>query len=128
MSKPKYKVGDKFKSSVGIHEVFGALESASGDVYYWVDDDGDRECTTCHEGALDGWEKIEPFFEEGVTYAHRSTVESLSVYATWKIVKVYELDRKRHVFALYERPDGYRSMVIFNGKYSEMEEVAWDSE
>lgn len=73
MSEPKYKIGDKFKDSTGaIHEILSVITTRSGEVKYWVDDNGDRDPWSTGELAVSRWEQISSFFEIGKTYQFNS--------------------------------------------------------
>lgn len=119
MSVPKYKVGDKFQSSMSVREILAVSVTAHGEVKYWVDDDGDRDPYTVTESQVDAWEKIEPFFEIGKTY-----IFNRSTFDKYKVVDVREVDGRKYAWGEFRPGNAFDSMTTLDKyNFTQMTEV-----
>lgn len=106
MSEPKYKIGDKFKDSTGaIHEILSVITTRSGEVKYWVDDNGDRDPWSTGELAVSRWEQISPFFEIGKVYRVGLGGNR------YRIAQLRQVGGKHFAWAEYENYSGAIEMI-----------------
>jgi hypothetical protein len=128
MRTPLFKIGDRLRnlSTDGIVEVHGVMISKTGDVNYWVDDDGDRDPRTITENALENNHRlIEPFFEVGKTYAYDKTyVHGRSIFDRYKIREVREVNGRKYAWVEFCPSGMPDSMVMLTeDNFKHMTEV-----